>query len=133
MTLNKEYVAQLFSNLERGNGDGFFACVADNVKWTVMGTHPLAGAYTSQSEFRRGTFERLSKVLKDGVVWLHVEHILVSGDYAVVEMTSTSVAHNGRPYNNQYCWVLRFDGGVVAEVRAYLDSFLVKQILDENE
>ena len=54
-----------------------------------MGTHPLAGVYNSKADFLKSTFERLSRILKGGVI-LKVTHIFVSGDVAVVEMTSTS-------------------------------------------
>ena len=51
----------------------------------------------------------------------------------MVEMTQTSTALNGKPFPNTYCWVVRFVDGVITEVRAYVDSFLVKQVIDENE
>ena len=62
-----------------------------------------------------------------------VDHIYVSGDTAIVEMTSTSTALNGRPYPQKFCWVTRFVDGLIVEVRAYLDSVLVQQVIDENE
>jgi ketosteroid isomerase-like protein len=40
-----ELVRRIFEGLEAGNGADFFAHVADDVDWTVMGTHPLAGHY----------------------------------------------------------------------------------------
>jgi uncharacterized protein len=97
-----------------------------------MGTHPLAGAYNSKADFLKHTFERLGKVLK-GVVLIKVDHTFVSGDIAVVEMTSTSTTLNGKSWPNTYCWVTRFVGGMITEVREYVDSFLVHQVIDENE
>jgi hypothetical protein len=29
----------------------FFISVADDINWTVMGTHPLAGVYNSKADF----------------------------------------------------------------------------------
>lgn len=46
------------------DASGFFDNVADDVHWTVMGTHPLAGVYKSKEDFLKNTFERLDKVLK---------------------------------------------------------------------
>jgi ketosteroid isomerase-like protein len=40
---------------------------------------------------------------------------------------------NGKPFDNRYCWVTRFSNETIVEVRAYLDSALVKQLIDENE
>ena len=53
-----------FENLSTGNGRAFFDNVADDVHWTVMGTHPLVGVYKSKENFLKNTFERLNKVLK---------------------------------------------------------------------
>jgi ketosteroid isomerase-like protein len=132
MSLTIEHVNRLFENLSTGNASAFFDNVADDVHWTVMGTHPLAGVYKSKEDFLKKTFERLDKVLKGGVI-LKVDHTLVSGDTAAVEMTQTSTALNGKAFPNTYCWVVRFVDGMITEVRAYVDSFLVKQVIDENE
>ena len=78
------------------------------------------------------TFERLNMVLKDRII-LNVEHVFVSGNIAVVEMKSSSTALNGKLFLNTYCWVTRFDNGLIIEVRAYVDSALVQRVIDENE
>jgi uncharacterized protein len=94
MSLTIEYVNRLFENLSTGNGTALFDNVADDVHWTVMGTHPLAGAYKSKEDFLENTVERLDKVLEGGVI-MKVDHTFVSGNIAVVEMTSMSTALNG--------------------------------------
>jgi len=98
----------------------------DDVHWTAMGTHPVAGVYIyiSKADFLKHTFERLDRLLKGGSVVMKVDHIYVSGDTAIVEMTSTSFALNGWPYAQRYCWITRFVDGLIVEVRAYLDSVL---------
>ena len=134
MALTVDYVTRLFENLSNGKTNAFFDRVVDDVHWTVMGTHPLAGVYNSKADFLNHTFERLDKILKGGSVVMKLDHIYVSDDTAIVEMTSTSTtALNGRPYAQRYCWVTRFVDGLIVEVRAYLDSVLVQQVIDENE
>lgn len=132
MSLTAEYVETLFANLTEGRQPEFFAKVAPNVDWTVMGTHPLAGRYLSRDDFFAATFARLNPRLKDGVV-LKVVNILVDGDQAAVEQVQLSTANNGKVFNNKYCWVCRFDGDIIVEVRAYLDSELVKELIEQNE
>ncbi|MBV9178956.1 MAG: hypothetical protein JO297_18155 [Nitrososphaeraceae archaeon] len=61
------------------------------------------------------------------------DHICVSGDTDIVETASTSIALNGRPYAQRNCWMTRFVDGLIVEVRAYLDSVLVQQVIYENE
>ena len=36
------------------------------------------------------------------------------------------------PFHNRYCWVVRFDGEIIVEVRAYLDSALVAELFRQN-
>ena len=132
MTVHASYVRSLFAKLEHGNSDAFFEHVADDVNWTVMGTHPLAGNYRTKSSFLAHTFARLNKILKEGVV-LRVSDVLVDGDSAAVEMESLSTALDGKPFDNRYCWIVHFSEGTIVEVRAYLDSALVQRLIDENE
>jgi uncharacterized protein len=132
MTLQPSYVESLFANLENGKSDAFFEHVADDVNWTVMGSHPLAGTYHTKADFLAHTFARLDKILKEGVV-LRVTNIMVDGDSAAVEMESLSTALNGKAFDNRYCWIVRFSDGTIVEVRAYLDSALVQRLIDENE
>jgi ketosteroid isomerase-like protein len=114
-----------------GDGAAFFTHVAEDVDWIVQGTHPLAGHYRSKSDFLAHTFEKLGKVLPQGTQ-LHVTNALVSGDWAIVELASLATAKNGLRFDNKYCWVIRFAGGKIVEVRAYLDSAMVQRLFDEN-
>jgi ketosteroid isomerase-like protein len=127
-----ENVRSLFASLEQGNIEEFFQNVATNVEWTVMGTHPLAGTYHDRDFFIQSTFRRLDNVLKDGVR-LRITNIMTADDMAIVELEALSVARNDTPFRNRYCWICRFDQGIIVEVRAYLDSALVQKLIDENE
>ena len=129
--LSTAYVREIFKNLESGDGKAFFDHVLDGVDWTVEGTHPLAGHYHSKTEFLAHTFDKLNKVLPKGAE-LYVEHILVSGNSAVVELHSKATAKNGFKFDNRYCWICRFVNGTIVEVRAYLDSVLVARLFEEN-
>ena len=131
MAITLDQVREIFKRLENGNGDEFFTHVSADVDWTVEGSHPLAGRYRSKADFLANTFEKLAKVLPQGTQ-LHVEHALMSGDWAVVELHSLATAKNGLRFDNRYCWVCRFRDGEFVEVRAYLDSALVARLFEEN-
>jgi hypothetical protein len=51
---------------------------------------------------------------------------------AVVELVSDATARNGMRFDNHYCWVARFDGDTIVEVRAYLDSAMVAELFRQN-
>jgi ketosteroid isomerase-like protein len=131
MAITLDRVREIFEGLENGDGAAFFEHVADNVDWIVEGTHPLAGHYTSKSDFRAHTFEKLNRVLPQGTQ-LRVEHALAGADWAAVELHSLATARNGLRFDNRYCWVCRFAAGKIIEVRAYLDSALVARLSEEN-
>ena len=131
MSVTLSQVRDIFTNLVASNGSEFFTHVADDVAWTVEGTHPLAGHYRSKADFLSHTFEKLAKVLPQGTL-LQVEHALVSGDWAIVELRSLASAQNGLRFDNRYCWVCRFSADKIVEVRAYLDSALVARLFEEN-
>ena len=133
MKLTKQFVEKLFKNLENGHQEEFFSQVSPNVLWEVMGTHPLAGVYHGKQEFLDHTFVRLKKLLKGGPV-LKVSNILIAEDtpIVIVEMVQLSYSINGRPFNNTYCWLVKFENEVIVHVRAYLDSALVQALVNEN-
>jgi len=131
MAITHESVREIFKGLENGDGSAFFQHVADNVDWTVMGTHPLAGHYLSKKAFIEGTFAKLGKVLPNGAE-LHTENVIVEGDLAVVELHSLATAKKGMRFDNRYCWVVYFQDGLIVRVRAYLDSAMVARLFEEN-
>jgi ketosteroid isomerase-like protein len=129
--MDKQNVLALFAHLEHGDGTKFFEHVADDVDWTVEGSHPLAGRYRSKQEFLAGTFDKLAKVLPEGAQ-LSTENILIDGDWAIVELRSNASAKNGMRFDNRYCWLCRFGDRRIVEVRAYLDSWLVGELFRQN-
>ena len=131
MEITSDRVREIFKGLENGDGAAFFEHVADNVDWTVMGTHPLAGHYPSKRAFVDATFSKLGKVLPKGAQ-LRVTNEIVAGDTAVVELVSDATARNGMRFDNRYCWVVYFRNNVIVRVRAYLDSAMVARLFDEN-
>src|SRR6202162_4855946 len=110
MTITSDRVREIFKGLENGDGAAFFEHVADNVGWTVMGTHPLPGPYPSKRASGDATCSKLGKVLPKGAQ-LRVANEIVAGDTAVVELVSDATALNGMRFDNHYCWATRFDRG----------------------
>jgi ketosteroid isomerase-like protein len=131
MAITPDRVRDIFKGLESGDGAAFFDHVADNVDWTVEGTHPLAGHYLSKKAFIEGTFTKLGQVLPQGAQ-LQMENLIVEDDQAVVELHSLATAKNGMRFDNRYCWVVYFLDGLIVRVRAYLDSAMVTRLFEEN-
>ena len=128
----RSLLQRLFSQYERGDSGPLFEHVADDIRWRVMGTHPLAGDYRSKEEFRRATYERLDGVLA-GPIECHVTRVLADGGVGVVEWRGHATSVNGDPFDNVYCWIMRVRNERIVEVTAYVDSALVAQLFASAE
>jgi len=63
---------------------------------------------------------------------------VIGGDpaqaWSTVELVADATCKNGFVFDNTYAWCVRFDEArTVVQVRAYLDSAMVKQAVEENE
>ncbi|KAI9713806.1 MAG: hypothetical protein M1820_000536 [Bogoriella megaspora] len=134
----KEEIHSLFDALLAGRRSEFSAKVDPNITWTVMGSHPLAGAFHSPQEFQAATVARLQKIMKeDDPVKLAVTQVVRGGeqDWGVVEMKAIGgTCKNGRKWTNQYVWFHRWNKNrKIVEVRTYMDSAFLRDAIEENE
>ena len=122
-TTNAERVRTAFAGWEQGDSRPFFALVSPSVTWRVIGSTVLSGTHAGRAPFLAVAgrlFERLATPLVARVVAVHDV-----GDTVVLQWRGSSLGVNGRPYEQDYCWVLRFDGAEIVDVVAYLDTALV--------
>ncbi len=94
----QEEITSIFKNMESGNYGAMFERVSPNVDWTVMGTHPLAGRYTTREDFSNQTFGRLAKIMKEPGIKLMVRNVIGGGEqaWAVVELVAKAECKNGK-------------------------------------
>ena len=130
--ISRDHVARIFRHLEENQAQRFYDHVSDQVEWTVMGTHPLAGTYCSKQEFLERVSRSLGTRLEDDRA-MKVSHVHVDGTTAIVEMNLNAATRSGEPFYNTYCWVTEFDRhGKIAVVRAYLDSVAIERLMREG-
>ncbi|KAK9831822.1 hypothetical protein WJX74_010793 [Apatococcus lobatus] len=131
--LDPQEVNRVFALLEQGTSGTFWKYVDENVDWTVKGTHPLAGHYTSLKDFRHNTFDRIHRAVQGGNVRVNVKNIVIAGNWVTAELLSDAIALKGWRFANAYCWVTRWQNGKIVEVHAYVDSALTTRLIDEAE
>ncbi|TXH42197.1 MAG: ketosteroid isomerase [Actinobacteria bacterium] len=125
-------IRRIFASLEQGWEAGFLDAVRPDVRWEVLGSHPLAGDYRGVDAFVAGTSAALAPYLEAGVQ-LSVVGVLVKGRTAVVELVGTARRRDGREYTNEYCWIVDFDAeGRIEHVRSYLDSAAVAAAMTQQ-
>lgn len=125
---NKKLIAGAFEAWSRGDGRPFFKLLADDVKWTVIGSTPVSGTYTSKSDFRQ-TLKSLSDKFA-GELKATVRDIIADGDKVAVQWDGHAMGKNGAAYDQTYCWVIRLKDGRVSECIAYLDTEMVNRLFE---
>lgn len=124
---NAELVRDAFA-LGVGDPDSFYAILADDVEWTVARATG-ASTYTSRSEFLRdGAGPIVSRL--DGQIRAEVQELVAENDVVVARWRGTATARDGRPYVNDYVWVMTLRDDRVVRVTAYLDQVALGELLD---
>jgi hypothetical protein len=124
----KEFVSQLFHRWEQGDRQSFFDALAEDVHWTAIGNTPISGTYTSRAEYFEKVYRPLF-ALFTGPVRCQVRKIIAEGDTVVVQWHGETPTRSGRPYIQEYCWVIRAEGETIKEVYGYFDTAAVLELL----
>jgi uncharacterized protein len=127
---NKAIVKSMWEALAAGDAETFFAALADDVKFTVMGTTSLSLITHGKQEMGEKILGPLAAAL-DGGMDLKLDNFIAEGGWVVMQSHGFAVGKNGQPYNNHYCQVFRLRGGLVTEWTEYLDTAMLARILDE--
>ena len=96
---NQCRILEIFNYLATGSDEAFFAQVAPDVDWTVMGTHPLAGEYHNRTIFIADTLERLANTEDpSNPLTLSVTNIIGGGndEWSVQELHVLGSCKNGK-------------------------------------
>ena len=129
--VTEQMVRDAFTPFEAANGQLFMEALSENVSWTAMGTNnPMGGHWTSKADLVKHVFGPLTAKLA-APMKSKVSNVLISGDWATVEMTGSATTKSGGRYDQELCMLCRFEGEKIVEVRTYIDSALVKATLEE--
>jgi len=126
---NKKMMQVAFDGLAEGDPEPFVGLLADDVSWTITGSTNVSRTYNGKAS-----------VMEDllGPVFAQFEteyrstasRMTAEDDIVVVEARGDVILKSGDRYDNTYCYVLRFDDGRVREITEYMDTDLVRRVLD---
>jgi uncharacterized protein len=126
---NKQLMERVFGELANGNGRPFMEALANDARWTVIGSSPWSRTYEGKSaitdELIRPLFRQFADQYK-----AHAIRIIAEDDIVVVEARGEVTTKSGRPYNQTYCYVFQLADGEVRELTEYLDTDLANQLLE---
>ena len=121
---NKQQIENMFAELSRGNAEAYLGKLADDVRFTIMGTTKFSGTFNGKQDVVQRLLTPLMSQLEGGLA-IAVDRLLADGDFVVMQGRGKSTTKTGKPYNNSYCQVFRLAGGKVQEITEYLDTELV--------
>lgn len=124
---NKQIVQKFYDASNGGDMEACFNLVSDEVVWTNIGTTSLSGVFRGKDELTGKLLGPLFGQLKAGIK-MNVLRLIAEGDYVVAQASGEAETHDGRSYNNTYCWVIRLRGGKIVEVTEYIDTELVTSV-----
>ena len=128
----KKRVQEAMLAMSEGDVAPLLELLADDVRWRWMGV----GQWSRTFEGKQMVVDTLFGGARDELgpgSRVEVAHLHADGDSVVVEHTGHNVLPGGRNYNNQYCWVLRFQDDLICEVREYMDTQLVTETFGADE
>lgn len=124
---NKQLVMDFYAAAARGDMDAAMALLADDITWTNIGSTRFSGSFSGKQTLVETLLGPLFGQLKAGIS-SRIENLTAEGDIVVAQTSGTAETHDGVPYNNTYCQVIRIREGQFAEVTEYLDTALVDAV-----
>lgn len=129
---HKRRVLDVMNGMSEGQVAPLLALMAEDVIWRWMGVGQWSRTFEGKQRVIDTLFGGAIDELGAGSR-VEVAHVHADGDSVVVEHAGRNVLPDGRQYNNQYCWVLRFEGDLIWEVREYMDTQLVTETFGADE
>jgi len=124
---NRKIVQQFYAASNKGDMDTCFNLIADDIKWTNIGSTSLSGTFYGKAELQDKLLGPLFGLLKQGINST-VHRLVAENDYVVAQTSGIAETNDGRPYNNTYCWIIRIQDGKFSEVTEYMDTELITSV-----
>lgn len=124
---NAHRVRQAFTNWQQGKGT-VFDLLAPNAIWTVTGSSPVSGVYNSKKDLLEQAVRPITARLATAISPT-VQSIVAEEDVVVVLWSGEATALDHQPYNNTYLWHMTFKDGQITQVKAFLDTYVLNDLM----
>ena len=127
---NKAILTAIFDETAKGNGRPFVEALADDVRWTIIGSTAWSRTYVGKPSVINELLRPLGREL-GGASIIKARHFIAEGDDVVVQATGHNTTVSGKKYENSYCWVVRMRDGKMRELTEYADTQLIASVLGD--
>jgi ketosteroid isomerase-like protein len=124
----KRTVRQFLDAMGRYDVESLQSLLTDDARWWVP---PSAAGHLERpvvgcSRVAQLAGGQLTAAFQPGTTTWAVQHVTAEEDRVSILMQRRAVTATGRPYDNQYHWLFRFDREKVAEVWEIMDTALAQ-------
>lgn len=121
---NKQFISNMFAELSKGNADAFLGALADDVRFTIIGSTKYSGTFKGKQDLIARLLAPLNAQV-EGAMTITPDNLIADGDFVAMQARGKALSKSGQRYDNTYCHVFRIANGKVQEVTEYLDTELV--------
>jgi ketosteroid isomerase-like protein len=126
---NRRLMQDVFEELAKGNGRPFVDALADDFRWTIIGTTAWSGTWVGKRSVQRELLEPLFAQFATRYTNTALRFI-AEDDHVVIECRGDVITKSGKPYRNTYCYVCRLADGKVRDLTEYSDTELFTTVLE---
>jgi uncharacterized protein len=114
--LSSQFLIKISEEFAKGNLEFSGAYLAEDIKWNIIGEKPIIG---------KDQVLEVSKMLQlESYPVITIKNIVAEGHCVVLESTGEAKTKKGKPYNQTYCDVFKFNEEKLIEITTYLDTAL---------
>jgi uncharacterized protein len=117
---NRELIARSFEAWRAGTG-GPYDLLTPDASWTITGRSLAAKTYPTREAFMSEVIRPFNARMRSRLVPA-VRQLYADGDTVVAFFDASGTAHDGRPYDNTYAWILEIKDGQIVRAHAFFDS-----------
>ena len=123
---NKQLTLKFFDAMRRGDADAIADTYADEGRVVTMGNTLISGSRGKEEirQFAGGVLDAFPAGLKFTILNMTAE-----GNRVAVEAASEGLHVSGKPYRNHYHFLLTWKQGQLLEMKEYMDTELVTDVL----
>lgn len=101
-TENTQLMRRICAGLAEGDGRPLAESLADDFRWTIIGTTKWSGTYEGKQAVLDDLFRPLLAQFAD-MYTNTAQRFIAAGDHVVVECSGRATTTDGKPYHNTYC------------------------------
>jgi ketosteroid isomerase-like protein len=123
---NKQLARDFIAALSRADTDWVLAHYADDMQMWTAGSLPFSGVHTRDEI--RGLMDGILGAFPHGLTFA-IKTLTAEDDRVAIEAECDGVHASGKPYRNQYHFLMRIREGAIVEFKEYLDTQLAREVL----